>query len=134
MGNSKHSSRDIFAAIKAIKRSFASRVQSPKFGVRARVYAAPTYTAMTIEVFNNRTDAVHCVFEIPQILEIEDSGNTLGILKNLPFPTITRVSDGTSTIECHREITGQYDEDLNGETLSADDIAAAMCEEIKSVF
>lgn len=131
MNSSKHSTRDIFAAINAIKRSFDNRAHNPGIDVRAQVSAEPTRTSMTLEVFNIETDAILCVFEIPRILDIEDSGDTLGILNDTTLPAITWVSDGTSTIECRRELPGQYDTDINGHVLYADEISAAMYEEIK---
>lgn len=132
MSNSKHSSRDIFATIESIKRSLDRRAHAIHIDVRAHVNAEPTRTAMTIEVFNTETDDVLCVFEIPRILEIEDSGDTLGILNDTEVPAITRVSDGTSTIEYRRELPGQYDSDINGHVIYTDEIATLMYEEIKS--
>lgn len=131
MSNSKHSSRDIFAVIESIKRSLDRRAHAIHIDVRAHVNAESTRTSMTIEVFNIETDDVLCVFEIPRILDIEDSGDTLGILNDTTLPAITWVSDGTSTIEYRRELPGHYDTDINGHVLSADEIAAAMYEEIK---
>lgn len=132
MSNSKHSSRDIFAVIESVKRSLDRRAHAIHIDVRAHVNAESTRTSMTIEVFNTETDAVLCVFEIPRILDIEDSGDTLGILNGTPVPAITLVSDGTSTIECHRELPGQHDSDINGPVLYTDEIALALYEEISS--
>lgn len=131
MNSSKHTTRDIFAVIESVKRSLDRRAHNPHIDVRAHVNAESTRTSMTIEVFNTETDDVLCVFEIPRILDIEDSGDTLGILNDTTLPAITWVSDGTSTIECRRELPGQYDTDINGHVLYADEIAAAMYEEIK---
>lgn len=132
MNSSKHATKDIFAAINAIKRSFDNRAHNPGIDVRAQVSAEPTRTSMTIEVFNIETDAILCVFEIPRILDIEDSGDTLVILNDTKVPAITRVSDGTSTIEYRRELPGQYDTDINGPVLYTDEIALALYEEISS--
>lgn len=132
MSNSKHSSRDIFAAIESIKRSLDRRAHNAHIDVRAHVNAESTRTAMTIEVFIMETDDVLCVFEIPRILDIEDSGDTLVILNDTKVPAITRVSDGTSTIEYRRELPGQYDTDINGPVLYTDEIALALYEEISS--
>ena len=132
MSNSKHSSRDIFAAIESIKRSLDRRAHNAHVDVRAHVNAESTRTTMTIEVFIMETDDVLCVFEIPRILDIEDSGDTLVILNDTKVPAITRVSDGTSTIEYRRELPGQYDTDINGPVLYTDEIALALYEEISS--
>lgn len=132
MSNSKHSSRDIFAAIESIKRSLDRRAHNAHIDVRAHVNAESTRTTMTIEVFIMETDDVLCVFEIPRILDIEDSGDTLVILNDTKVPAITRVSDGTSTIEYRRELPGQYDTDINGPVLYTDEIALALYEEISS--
>lgn len=132
MSNSKHSTRDIFAAIESIKRSLDRRAHNAHIDVRAHVNAESTRTTMTIEVFIMETDDVLCVFEIPRILDIEDSGDTLVILNDTKVPAITRVSDGTSTIEYRRELPGQYDTDIHGHVLYTDEIALAIYEEIKS--
>lgn len=132
MSNSKHSSRDIFAAIESIKRSLDRRAHNAHIDVRAHVNAESTRTTMTIEVFIMETDDVLCVFDIPRILDIEDSGDTLVILNDTKVPAITRVSDGTSTIEYRRELPGQYDTDINGPVLYTDEIALALYEEISS--
>lgn len=132
MSNSKHSSHDIFAVIESVKRSLHRRSHNAHLDVRAHVNAESTRTSMSIEVFDIETDAILCVFEIPRILVIEDSGDTLVILNDAEVPAITRVSDGTSTIEYRRELPGQYDSDINGHVIYTDEIAALMYEEIKS--
>jgi len=132
MNSSKHTTRDIFAVIESVKRSLDRRAHNPHIDVRAHVNAESTRTSMTIEVFNTETDDVLCVFEIPRILDIEDSGDTLGILNDTKVPAITRVSDGTSTIEYRRELPGQYDSDINGHVIYTDEIALALYEEISS--
>ena len=132
MSNSKHSSRDIFAVIESIKCILDRRAHTTYIDVRAHVNAESTRTSMTIEVFNIETDAILCVFEIPRILDIEDSGDTLVILNDTKVPAITRVSDGTSTIEYRRELPGQYDPDIQGHVIFTSDIVTVMYEEIKS--
>lgn len=132
MGNSKHSTKDIFAAINSIRRNIIQRFHNLEIGVRVHADAEPTRTSMTIEVSNIETDAILCVFEIPRILDIEDSGDTLVILNDTTLPAITLVSDGNSTMKCNREIPGQYDTDINGHVLYTDDIAAVIAAEIKA--
>lgn len=131
MSNSKHSSRDIFAVIESIKCILDRRAHTTYIDVRAHVNAESTRTSMTIEVFNTETDDVLCVFEITRILDIEDSGDTLVILNDTKVPAITRVSDGTSTIEYRRELPGQYDPDIQGHVIFTSDIVTVMYEEIK---
>lgn len=132
MSNSKHSSRDIFAVIESIKCILDRRAHTTYIDVRAHVNAESTRTSMTIEVLTIETDAILCVFEIPRILDIEDSGDTLVILNDTKVPAITRVSDGTSTIEYRRELPGQYDPDILGHVIFTSDIVTVMYEEIKS--
>lgn len=131
MSKSKHPALDIFAAIYSFKRQFHRLAQDPNLSVRAHASAEPTHTSLTLEVFKNIKGDTLCVIEIPHILRIEDSGDSLVVLKQSRLPAITLVSDGTSTVECRQELPTYFDDDINGETISSDVIAAEAYEQLE---
>ena len=131
MSKSKHPALDIFAAIYSFKHQFNRLAQDPNLSVRAHASAEPTHTSLTLEVFKNIKGDTLCVIEIPHILRIEDSGDSLVVLKQSRLPAITLVSDGTSTVECRQELPTYFDDDINGETISSDVIAAEAYEQLE---
>lgn len=131
MSKSKHPALDIFSAIYSFKRQFHRLAQDPNLSVRAHANAEPTHTSLTLEVFKNIKGDTLCVIEIPHILRIEDSGDSLVVLKQSRLPAITLVSDGTSTVECRQELPTYFDDDINGETISSDVIAAEAYEQLE---
>lgn len=138
MANSMHPAIDIFTVVYAIKRHFNRLAHDPNLSVRAYATAEATRSSLTVEVVRHITGDSKgvpvCVVEIPRILEIHDSGDTIVTLKDSRVPAITLVSDGTSTVECRRELPTYFDEDINGDALSSDEIAAAMYEQIEPLF
>lgn len=136
MGNSKHSTKhspkEIFTAIKEIEASFNRRADNPNLNVRVVADAEPLSTSFHIEVYKNTNDKTICTAWVPQVREIEDAGETLGMLEDIPV--INRVSNGVSTVVTDLAIPTYYDSDINGKAVTVDDIAAKMWEQITPFF